>query len=236
MTYRDVLNKRIMSVEAIAQELRYHPTYVNKLIRDGRITGMKVNNHWYATIDEVDRFKKAHSKNKHYTLEEEAALILKKERSERKMKGTTDAPKVPKGVRVPWTKTEILNTEQTEDYLKTVRGAGRTGKFGDLTVSLAVELQTVRPGESKRFPVDDKKLAVHLQSYIRPASYLAGWYGEMTKPETDNWTSWESHVASGTANGLSPSLTVTRLTDLKRSKVVKRKIAEMEQLKQELNV
>lgn len=231
MNPTSALGKRVMSLPAIAQELGYHPVYVAKLMREGKIRGLKVNSHWYATADEVDKFKAAHTKYKHYTLEEEAELIRQKEQTERSEQKMSNLP-TKRESPIPWKNTEVLSEAETKEYLATV-GGRRSRQVSVVVRELALSLNGLGRGQSKRFNFDDHETAEYVQGHLRRATELAGWYKEKPPGEWNNWTAWESHTSDGTLNGIEPSLTVTRLPELKESMSVVQKRNKIKKLQEE---
>ena len=124
-----------------------------------------------------------------------------------------------KSSKTPWSQTEFLDQEETDSYLNGV-GGSRTGVYGETTVELACELESVPPGTSKRFKFDSKEQAVQIQGYIREACYLAGWYKDIPDNERDDWVMWESHSHPGNEFGIPPHLTITHLAKKRQSRSV----------------
>lgn len=214
---------RLMSATAAAEELRYHPVYVGTLMREGKIKGHKIGNKWYTTAEAVEEFRLKHSKNKHYSLDE----LHEKNKKEAKVKKMANT----KGL--PWQETDYLNPRNTEEYL---RGVPRRGghAYGEITLNMACELETVKPGASKRFFCKDVEDAKRIQSYIRDAAYLAGWYDGIPQDDRRNWTMWQSHVSRGTDNGIPPHLLVVRLKEKRESKAVSIRKNRLEKLQKEM--
>ena len=201
---------RLLSSKAVAVHLGYHNTHVNRLIRTGKMKGLKIGNKWFVTKRNLILFSKLHNKGSRYDAEE---AIRENERSKE-----MDTQESKTNGKI-WNQTEFLDQEKTGEYLKAI-GGSRTGVFGETTMELACELESMPPGTSKRFETTSKEEAVLVQGYIREACYLAGWYKGIPDDERNLWVWWESHTHPGNRFGIKPHIVIVHLKEKRPSRAV----------------
>ena len=79
-------------------------------------------------------------------------------------------------------------------------------------------------GESVRLTFREKKQALGIQNIARDAAEMAGWYGGIRKSEWKDWLMFSTSISMD-ADG-NYVLTITRLTEGKRTAAANRRMRE----------
>lgn len=159
------LNGCLMSVGAIAYELKTTPDEVKKLMDDGHLIAVQLNDALYTTKDGLDQYKRERSKE---TMTDE--------------KQSTN--------NVPWESTKYHNVEET----KTLTAGSPTRSLSQIARDLAQVLMKVPPGASMCFNFPKSDAAYRVQNQVRDGAILAGWYKDIAENEIGDWLMFRSSV------------------------------------------